>query len=85
MFKPESLVGAKDLERLKSHLQRELERLGNETQLPQPDVGVLLPELHAAPTRPRKGLIVFADGIDWNPGAGAGIYAYHGGIWNKLG
>ena len=30
---------------------------------------------HSPPERPRNG-IYFADGTDWNPGAGAGLYLY---------
>ena len=38
-----------------------------------------------APAKPRAGMIRYADGTSWNPGSGAGIYAYHSGSWNKLG
>ena len=41
--------------------------------------------LHKAPTKYRDGTIVLADGTDWDPGAGAGYYGYHSGVWNKLG
>jgi hypothetical protein len=30
--------------------------------------------LHAQPTRVFKGMVVYADGTDWNPGSGEGIY-----------
>lgn len=33
------------------------------------------------PKRPRNGMIVDADGIGWNPGAGAGLYVYKLGAW----
>lgn len=36
------------------------------------------------PTSPRDGMIVMADGASWDPGSGEGIYAYYGGVWNKL-
>lgn len=39
---------------------------------------------YAAPAKPRTGDIRLADGTQWNPGAGAGVYAYYGGVWNKL-
>ncbi len=42
-------------------------------------------ELHVAPTRPRTGLVVLADGTDWDPGSGAGFYGYYGSAWHKLG
>lgn len=85
MYKPDSIVGAKDLEELKSILQRQLDRIGLESNLLQPGIGMLLFVQHVALTKPRDGLVVFADGTNWNPGAGAGIYAYHSGVWNKLG
>ncbi len=47
--------------------------------------GVLLRELHVEPKKPRTGLTVQADGTDWNPGGGAGVYTYYSGTWNKLG
>lgn len=40
---------------------------------------------NVAPTKPRAGDLRFADGTNWNPGSGAGVYAYHSGSWNKLG
>lgn len=42
-------------------------------------------ELHEEPAKLLPGLIVFADGTDWDPGSGQGIYAYYNGAWNKLG
>lgn len=41
--------------------------------------------LHAAPTRPREGMLAVADGTDWDPGAGAGLYIYRSGSWVRLG
>ena len=40
--------------------------------------------LHAAPRRPREGLVACADGADWAPGVGAGLYIYISGAWTKL-
>jgi hypothetical protein len=40
--------------------------------------------LHVAPDKPRDGMIVFADGTNWNPGGGSGAYAYHDGAWVDL-
>lgn len=39
---------------------------------------------YAAPSKPRTGDLVFADGTSWNPGSGQGWYSYYGGTWNKL-
>lgn len=46
---------------------------------------ILLPELNAAPDRPRLGMVVLADGTNWNPGSGAGFYGYDGTSWTFLG
>lgn len=48
-------------------------------------MGMFLDELHAAPAKPRDRMIVIADGTDWNPGSGAGVYVYRGGAWHFLG
>ena len=47
--------------------------------------GIQLPVLHVEPTRPRNGMVVLADGTDWNPGSGAGFYGRSGGTWTFLG
>ncbi|KKN74537.1 hypothetical protein LCGC14_0389540 [marine sediment metagenome] len=46
---------------------------------------ILLEEMNEEPTKPRTGMIVLADGTNWNPGSGAGFYGYHSSSWNKLG
>jgi hypothetical protein len=40
--------------------------------------------LHAEPARYSDGDVVMADGADWNPGAGGGLYQRFGGAWVKL-
>ena len=52
------------------------------TALDRPPV---LQERHTPPDKLIPGMIVWADGTDWNPGAGRGIYWYDGTNWNKLG
>lgn len=41
-------------------------------------------KLTAAPVDVEEGWVAFADGTNWNPGAGAGLYEYNGGVWVKL-
>lgn len=36
------------------------------------------------PSKPREGMVVYADGVSWNPGSGGGFYGYHGGSWTKF-
>ena len=40
--------------------------------------------LHNEPERVFEGLMVLADGTDWDPGSGIGLYLYIGGAWTKL-
>jgi len=46
-----------------------------------------LVEYHEAPVRPYNGMKVIADGSDWNPGSGRGVYWYDGdgSSWEFLG
>ena len=46
---------------------------------------VRLTETHVEPEKVRDGMIFFADGTDWDPGSGQGIYTYYAGAWHKLG
>ena len=41
--------------------------------------------VYAAPTKPSRGDIRYADGTTWNPGGGEGIYFYNSaGSWVQL-
>jgi|CXWL01.1.fsa_nt_gi hypothetical protein len=71
-----------DKESLLDWLSKEFEAV--EQALALHDV-VKLKELHSPPVRLQTGQIVLADGTDWNPGSGAGIYGYYAGSWHKLG
>ena len=42
-------------------------------------------ETNVAPDKPRTGDIRLADGTNWNPGSGQGIYARYNNAWNFLG
>ena len=44
-----------------------------------------LEELNEEPERLYTGLVALADGTNWNPGAGQGVYCYYNSGWNKLG
>jgi hypothetical protein len=44
-----------------------------------------LTPLHVEPAKPREGMVVRADGTDWNPGSGAGVYCHSGSAWVFLG
>lgn len=36
------------------------------------------------PDKPREGMIRLANGDNWNPGLGAGLYIYMFGSWHKI-
>ena len=65
---------------LPGFLLQELRRIsqGTATSYLQLDV------LHKAPAKPRDGMVVLADGTDWNPGSGAGFYGYRASTWRFL-
>ena len=42
-------------------------------------------ESNAVPSKPRAGDVRYADGTNWNPGSGEGLYLYLStGAWSKL-
>lgn len=44
----------------------------------------LVTVLYAEPIRLYEGLFAFADGTEWDPGSGRGLYQYVSGAWEKL-
>lgn len=68
---------------LTDYLFRQLDLI--EDALNNGQTEVKLAERNSEPDRPRAGMIVLADGTNWDPGSGQGVYAYYNGSWNKLG
>lgn len=70
-----------DPKALVEFLTQELRRIsqGTSTSVVQLDM------LHAAPKKPRDGMVALADGVDWDPGSGAGYYGFRAGSWRFLG
>ena len=59
-------------ESLETYLQQELQRISEAiTPIADGDLRIR----HVVPTKPRNGLY-YADGTDWNPGSGKGVYRY---------
>ena len=79
-YTPESPPLSVDPE-LQEYLMRELARIGDSVQ--RAEVIVLL-LTNVAPDKPEEGSIIFADGVNFNPGAGIGIYGRIAGAWVKL-
>lgn len=82
LYKPEPVSDVSDVPQLVRYLQNELDNIRKAFLHTLPK---RIDWLHAEPSRPREGDIAGADGIDWNPGSGEGVYAYYAGTWNKLG
>lgn len=72
----------KDLQQSTSYLLRELNDISDAFSGVQ---DIMLQELHVAPNKVMKGMIVLADGTNWNPGSGKGFYGYDGSTWRYLG
>lgn len=81
MFTPTIPPEFADIPGLREWVMREFERLALE--LSETTV-VELRQIGAEPKKPREGMIVSADGANWNPGSGAGAYERKGGAWVKL-
>jgi hypothetical protein len=43
-----------------------------------------LTPVYKAPDRIKEGMLIYADGTSFNPGAGKGTYERKGGAWVKL-
>ena len=64
-------------------LREELKKISAAMQqLESPNIR--LNQSNTAPDKPQDGDVYNADGTNWNPGSGAGLYEYIGGSWNKL-
>lgn len=45
---------------------------------------IQLQERFSEPSKPVRGMMVYADGTNWNPHSGAGPYIYNGTVWVYL-
>lgn len=43
------------------------------------------PVVYSPPAKPREGMFRNADGVQWNPGSGPGLYRFDGVSWQFLG
>ena len=70
----------RETQELPRYLDTELDRVALESATLTPNELYLQP-LAADPARPRDGQLVYADGDNWDPGAGKGVYLYDGTSW----
>lgn len=68
---------------LRSWLADQFRSIATYSRNPTPTT-LTLAVLGAEPSKPTNGMLVYADGTSWNPGSGAGVYAYESGAWVKL-
>lgn len=64
-------------------IQQELEQVSR--AMSEPNDMLLLEMRYVAPPKPRDGMLVLADGVNFNPGSGAGFYGFRAGAWRFLG
>ena len=81
-YEPENPPTIPDIPELETYLAQEFRRIA-ESFLNIEEI--LLVELNVEPEKPRDGMVVLADGTNWNPGSGAGFYGRQGGSWTFLG
>lgn len=67
-----------NLAELREYVLRELDKIA-ESQVEITEVE--LRKVHKEPARPRQGMSAYADGTDWDPGEGEGLYTYSSGGW----
>lgn len=78
---PEYGAEQDDLRRLVRWVESEFQRLARA----QTEAGRVPLQVHNVEVeRPRDGELYFADGTNWNPGAGAGTYERVGGVYRRL-
>jgi len=68
-------------EALGTYLQQELHRVSELIGI----ISELVPGVqHVAPTKPSISSIAYADGTNWNPGSGEGLYVYKSTGWTFI-
>jgi hypothetical protein len=66
-------------ESLSKYLEVELQRIA--VAMTQ---SVRVPMFYEQPKNPEEGFLASADGVGWDPGAGAGLYLFTGGLWKSV-
>lgn len=81
-YKPDPIGPIRDINDLVAYIQREQQRLSAafEAALDQRVIMQARP-----PKKVFNGLVVGADGFNWNPGSGRGIYLYQDNAWHFIG
>jgi len=72
-------TSASNINTLRNWVSGELLRISN--ALSKTDIEI--PIINAAPAKPQTGQVIFADGTNFNPGNGRGLY-YYDNAWIKI-
>ena len=72
---------AQSLPDFKNWIAGELVRISNSFTTSKQTLNI--PVINAAPAKPQVGDVVFADGTNWNPSGGRGLY-YCDSSWVKI-
>lgn len=79
---PPPAVSDAELQRVVEWFQQELDQIAHILEIVEE---IPFQVRHTEPERPRTGLTAYADGTDWNPGSGEGLYTYMSTAgWTKL-
>jgi hypothetical protein len=81
-YSPKPFVQEATVENLLRYVQEELQSVSRDFS---ESTTLELRTSHVEPPKPREGMIIAADGTDWDPGSGQGTYAYINGVWVFLG
>ena len=83
-YKPSIFPGQtrEETEELELWLREEFFRLAS--SLTDREDRLRLRKLNVEPEKPREGDVVYADGTNWNPGSGSGVYVRGASSWTKL-
>ena len=69
------------IEELRRYMHNELQNISEAFEFLDADF-IRFRVHHVEPSKPREGQAYYADGTDWDPGGGAGLYEYTGGGTN---
>ena len=74
-------TSAQSLSDFRNWIAGELVRISNSFTTSRQTLNI--PVINAAPAKPQVGDVVFADGTNWNPSGGRGLY-YYDTSWIKI-
>lgn len=82
VYNPDNMPTIETLDDLREYVFSELQQISQEFN---GQTIVMLAPVAALPLKPRDGMLIYADGVALNPGAGKGVYEYRSPTgWAKL-